>query len=62
MAEPGLRQKTLRSIVDRLEEEELTALKRLYEARVEETYPEGSQLSYASSRSGREGGDEVFRI
>ena len=62
MAEPGLRQKTLRSIVERLGEEELTALKHLYEARVEEAYPEGSQLSYASSRTGREGGDEVFRI
>ena len=62
MAEPGLRQKTLRSIVERLGEEELTALQRLYEARVEEAYPQGSQLSYASSRTGREGSDEVFRI
>ena len=62
MAEPGLRQKTIRSIVERLGEEELTALKRLYEAKVEEAYPQGSQLSYASSRTGREGSDEVFRI
>ena len=62
MAEPTLRSETLREIADRLEEPELTALKRAYGQRVEELWPAGTQLSYETERSAGGADDEMFRI
>ena len=58
----NLRSETLREIADRLEEPELTALKRAYGQRVEELWPAGTQLSYETERAAGGADDEMFRI
>lgn len=62
LAEPNLKRETMVRMVQQLEENELGALKKAYEERLEELYPAATQLSYQTEQRGAAAPDEMFRI
>ena len=60
LADEALDGDTLRSIVDKLEEPELSGLKASYEARLQK--PPAPQLRYGEKAPGQPGGDSAFVI
>ncbi|MEG2119999.1 MAG: hypothetical protein RRY53_06545 [Pseudoflavonifractor sp.] len=62
LAEPGLAAETFKGIAEKLDEEELLALRKVYEQRLDGAYPPGTQLTYKTGKSEAEHGDGAFLI
>lgn len=61
LADPELESGVLKGIADKLEEGELLALRRAYEARLDKLYPVQTQLNYSGAQQ-REQKDGAFLI
>ena len=62
VSEPSLEVGVVRSMAQRLEEEELTALKTMLERRSEEKWSGGVQLTYPEAGCGERGEDRAFMV
>ena len=62
LAEEGMEGHVLRSIVDKLEGEELEALRTCYEKRLEKSMALPTQLRYGGGQTGPAGDDGAFAI
>lgn len=62
MSDAGLEADVIRSMTGKLDEEELTALKTVFQRQVEETWPRGAQLSYRGGSRGQQAGDRAFLV
>ena len=62
MSRTGLEADVIRSMTGKLDEEELTALKTVFQRQVEETWPRGAQLSYRGGSREQTAGDRAFLV
>ncbi|MEA4953982.1 MAG: hypothetical protein VB096_00485 [Pseudoflavonifractor sp.] len=62
MSRIGLEADVIRSMTGKLDEEELTALKTVFQRQVEETWPRGAQLSYRGGAREQTAGDRAFLV
>lgn len=62
LADSGLDRTVLKQITDKLDAEELQALKRAYQARARERYPLPVQLEYAQKPERSPGGRSIFDL